>query len=142
MIEKQTVQVKCYLTESELDQIQQNAKAMDKTVSAYIREISKNFCVLKYDYESILKHTHEITSLRNAINQLVYTIKKTGEYVPADLEFILDKMNEISKSEKEFVGFMLNDKEKKTKAISREVRKIVREKLKQKNKSQKEKKEK
>lgn len=117
------------ISEKEMDQIQQNANAMNKTVSAYIREISKNFCVLKYDYDAILRHTHEITSLRNAINRLVYTIQKTGEYVPADLEYILDKMNEISKSEKNFIGFMLDDKEKKTKAISREARKIVREKL-------------
>lgn len=142
MTSKKTTQLLIRLSEDELDQIQQNASAIDKTVSAYVRYIAKDFCILKYDYESILQHTHEITSLRNAINQLVYTIKKTGEYVPADLEFILDKMNEISKSEKEFVGFMLNDKEKKTKAISREVRKIVREKLKQKEKLQNKKKKK
>ena len=38
-------------------------------------------------------------------------------------------MNEISKSEKEFLGLMIGEKEKKTKAISREARKIVREKI-------------
>lgn len=126
---KKTSRLAIRLPEKEMEQIQQNAKAMDRTVSAYIREIAKNFCVLKCDYEAILRHTHEITSLRNAINQVIYTIKKTGEYVPADLEFILNKMNEISKSEKEFLSIMLNEKEKNTKAIAREVRKIVREKL-------------
>lgn len=142
MPSKKKTQLLIRLSEDELEQIQQNAAAMDKTVSAYVRYIAKDFCVLKYDYETILQHTHEITALRNAINQLVYTIKKTGEYVPADLEFILDKMNEISKSEKEFVGNMLNDKDKKTKAITREVRKIVRAKLNSKDKTQNKKKEK
>jgi hypothetical protein len=123
---RKTSRLAIRLPEEEMEQIQLNARAMDKTVSAYVREISRNFCVFKYDYESILQHAHEITYLRNAINQLIYTIRKTGEYVPADLEFILYKMYQISKSEKEFVSFMLDDRDKKTKAISREVRKIVR----------------
>lgn len=118
------------LSEEELEQIQTNAKAAGKTVSAYIRESAIGFCILNCDYKQITDHTHEITSLRNAVNQLVYTIKKTGDYVPADLEYILDKMNEISKSENKFINLMLDEKEKKTKAITREVRKIVREKLK------------
>lgn len=130
MAKKKNTQLLIRLSEDELEQIQQNATAMNQTVSAYVRYIAKDFCILKYDYDSIFQHTNEITSLRNAINQLVYTIKKTGEYVPADLEYILTKMNEISKSEKEFIGFMLDDEDKKNKAISREVRKIVRAKLK------------
>ena len=126
---RKTSRLAIRLPEEEMEQIQLNARAMDKTVSAYVREISKNFYILKYDYESILQHSHEITNLRNVINQLVYTIKKTGEYVPADLEFILDKMNEISKSENELLVFLRREKDKKTKQLLREARKIVREKL-------------
>lgn len=126
---RKTSRLAIRLPEKEMEQIQLNARAVNRTVSAFVREIALNFCVLNCDYDSISKHTHEITSLRNAINQLVYTIKKTGEYVPADLEYILNKMNEISKSEKEFLGLMIGEKEKKTKAISREARKIVREKI-------------
>ena len=44
-------------------------------------------------------------------------------------EKVFNKMNEISKSEKEFLGLMIGEKEKKTKAISREARKIVHEKI-------------
>ena len=126
---RKTSRLAIRLPEKEMEQIQMNARAANRTVSAFVREIALNFCVLNCDYDSISKHAHEITSLRNAINQLVYTIKKTGEYVPADLEYILNKMNEISKSEKEFLGLMLGEQEKKTKAISREARKIVREKI-------------
>lgn len=117
------------LSTKEHEQIQNNAKALDKTVPAFLREVGQNFCVLNCNYQQIIDHTHEITSLRNAVNQLVYTIKKTGEYVPADLEYILNKMNDISKSENQFINLMLDDKDKKTKTITKEARKIVREKL-------------
>lgn len=131
MPKRKNTQLLIRMSETELENIQDNAKACNKTVSAFVRESATNFCVLNYDYETVMQHTHEITSLRNAINQLVYTIKKTGEYVPADLEYILNKMNEISKSENEFVNNMLDDKEKKSKLIGREVRKIVRQKIKE-----------
>lgn len=134
MSNNKTSQLMIRLSEDDHEQIQMNAKACDKTVSAYIREMALNFCVLDCNYEKIIDHTHEITSLRNAVNQLVYTIKKSGEYVPADLEYILAKMNDISKSENNFVNIMLDEKEKKTKAIAKEVRKLVREKLKEINK--------
>lgn len=130
MDDKQTRQIKCYVSETEYKRIQDNAKAMDRTVSAYIRESAKNACVIAWDYQQIIDHTHEITSLRNAINQLIYTIRRTGEYVPADLEYILEKMNEISKSENEFLGLMLEDTERKTRVVAQTVRKIIREKLK------------
>ena len=114
------------MTEWDRELIERNAKACDKIPSAYVREIATNMCILKYDYDSVLNHNHQITSLRNAINQLVYTIKKTGEYVPADLEFILDKMNEISKSEKELLKQFNIDCKKQRQDLVREVRKIVR----------------
>ena len=128
--ENKTTQFLLRLSEKELNQIKDNAKACDKTVSAFIRENALNFCILNCDYQSIINHTREITSLRNAINQLVYTIKKTGEYVPADLEYILKKMNEISKSENQFLNLMLDEKEQKNKIVAREARKIVKAKLK------------
>ena len=134
---KKNTQLLIRLSEDELNKIQDNAKAMDKTVSAYVRYIAKDFCILNCNYESIVEHTHEITALRNAINQLVYTIKKTGEYVPADLEYILERMKEISKSENEFLNLMINDRDTKTKVIARETRKIVRRKLEQNAKKQK-----
>ena len=126
---RKTSRLSIRLPEKEMEQIRLNARAMGLTVSAFMRYIANDFGILKCDYEPILQHTHEITYTRNLINRLVYTIIITGEYVPADLEFIIDKMNKLSKSEKELVEFMLANKEKKTKEIVREVRKIVREKL-------------
>ena len=130
MSTKKTHQLLIRVSEKDMEQIQQNARVTDKTVAAFVREVATDFCVLKVDYESIINHTKEISALRNAVNQLVYTIKKTGDYVPADLEYILEKINEISKSENEFLNMMLEDKDAKSKIIRQEVRKIVRNNIK------------
>lgn len=97
-----TIQVKTYVTENELKQIKKNASACNKTVSAYVREVALNMCTIPIDYTVITEHTDELSAYRNAVNQLIYTIKKTGNYVPADLEYILAKTNEMLKSEKQF----------------------------------------
>ena len=109
--------------------VRYNARVGIKTVSDYVTEVALNFCVLNYEYEDVIAHNNEITYLRNAINKLMYTIIKTGEYVPADLEFILVKMNEISKSEGKFIVLMLDDTEKKSRVVARTTREIVRKHL-------------
>ena len=129
MREAKTEQLHIRLTETQMEKIRANARACGKTVSAYVTEVSLYFCVLNYEYEDVIAHNNEITSLRNTINQLVYTIRKTGEYVPADLEYILNKMNEISRSECEFSELMLYEKEQKARVVARTAREIVRKRL-------------
>lgn len=103
MKENKTTQLNIRLTESQMEIIRCNARACDMTVSAFVMEVAQNFIVLNCDYDQISDHSKEISSLRNVINRLVYTVVKTGEYVPADLEYILNKMNEIAKSEGKFI---------------------------------------
>lgn len=100
---KMDAQLLIRLKQDELEQIQMNARACEKTTSAYIREIATNICILNLDYSYIMEHTRAISSFRNAINQLIFTIIKTGDYTPVDLEYILDKTQAILKSEKEFL---------------------------------------
>lgn len=114
------------LSEKELEQIQKNAAACDKTVSAYIRDIAVNMCILTPDNTCVTNHTDEISAYRNAINQLVFTIKKTGNYSSIDLEYILDKTNQILKSEREFLNSYRNSIESEKKLIARTVRNIVK----------------
>lgn len=118
------------LSEEELTQIKNNALACGKSVSAYIRETAINMSVLNIDNECITKHTNEITAYRNAINHLVFTIKKTGNYTPVDLEYILDKTNDLLKSEKSFLDNHSKSIESIKKMITRTVRNIVKTHLK------------
>ena len=117
------------LSEDELEQIRKNAEACGKSVSAYVRETAVNMCILNIDNKCITEHTDEISSFRNAINQLIFTIKKTGNYTPLDLEYILEKTKEMMKSEKEFLNnhssFITSTKN----LIARTVRGIVNKKI-------------
>lgn len=136
-MDDEKVQVNFVVTRAELNQIKNNATACDKTVSAYIREVALNMCTIPIDHTIVTEHTEEIASSRNAINRLVYTIKKSGNYVPADLEFILQKVNEMLNSEKTFLNnydsFIVAAK----KELVRTVRKTVKEHLSPSTKSSK-----
>ena len=129
LLERKTEQLLVRVSYRDLQIIKNNAKAVDKTVPAFLRDLGVNFCVLKWEYQTIINHAHEILATKNAINQLVYSIRKTGEYVPADLEYIILKLDEIAKSEKQFVERMLVDQEQKTKNVARSARRIIRQHL-------------
>lgn len=131
MNDNKNMQLKFRVSEEELEIIRQNAKAVNKSVSAYLCDIGTNMCVIKWDYQQILEHSNKITALQNSVNQLVYTIKKTGTYVPSDLEYILNQMNEIQENEIEFLEMMRVDKAEKTNILKKEIRKIVKEKIKE-----------
>lgn len=123
-------QIKLMVNEKELQQIKNNALACGKSTSAYIREIALNMCILNIDDSCVTNHTNEISANRNAINQLVFTIKSTGNYTPVDLEYILEKINEMLKSEKIFLNNYDKAIESNKKLISRTVRNIVKKHLK------------
>lgn len=89
------IQIKLVVNDDKQARIKQNAKVYRKTVSAYIREVSLNMCVLAYDLSIVDDHTRELTLIRKAIYQLAYTIGRNQDYVPDDLEYILSKMKEI-----------------------------------------------
>lgn len=121
-----TIQIKLLVDEKEHQQINENAKACGKTTSAYVRESALNMCIVNIDNSCITEHTTEISALRNAINQLVFTIKRTGNYTPVDLEYILEKTNEMLNSEKEFLETYRTSVESEKKLIARTVRNIVK----------------
>lgn len=132
LMENKKTQLLIRLSKKELERIQNNAKSCDKTISAYVRETALNMCVINVDNSCITKHTNEISAYRNAINQLVFTIKKTGNYTPVDLEYILEKTNELLKNEKEFLNTYSKSIESEKKLIARTIRNTIKNQLKNK----------
>ena len=58
-------------------------------------------CIIESGPDKIISdHIAEISALRNGIFQLVYTIQKTGDCFPADLDTVCELMQMISESEK------------------------------------------
>lgn len=124
-------QIKLIVSEEEQLQIKNNAKAAGKTVSAYMRETALNYFIFDCDNSDLINdHIHEISSLRNSINQLIYTIEKTGDYYPSELETIHELMVEIMSSEKNFLTMMEKDIVKKRKILKTQVNTIVEERIK------------
>lgn len=113
----------------ELEQVRKNARALGMTTSAFIRCTACDLLVYRYQHQVVSDHTHQLTALRNAINQLIYSICKTGEYVPSDLEYILDKMDEISVSENKLRLHLMDKQDDYDRAFKQEVRRIIRQRL-------------
>lgn len=126
MDDKRNIQLKCYSPEREFIRIKNNAKACDKTVSTYIRDMALDFNKIDVSYSEIEAHTQELIARREIIYRMIYTILKSGEYVPADLEYILERINDIYRSEKLLVQQIPRIKEEKARQVAIEARKIVR----------------
>ncbi len=127
MKENKNIQIKLVVSKKEREQIERNAKACGRTVSAYIREVALNMCILEHDYSCVTDHTRVISSCKNAIIDLVFTIIKRGTYTPPDLEYIVNTTNQMLESEKEFLDLYDKSVESEKKLLARTVRKVVKE---------------
>lgn len=129
MSKQQTFQVKCYLSQDELDCIKNNAKECGIILSGYIREAASNFCIFKYDHDAIFNHTKEISRLNNDINRLICVMRTSPNYFSLHGEYLLRTMKKIREHEGEFLSLMLDDVDKKRSVIEREVKRSVRRRL-------------
>lgn len=130
MQNKRTKQILIRVSERELNNINRNARAARRKKSAYIREVAENLMVVNYTCDAIYDHKQTILSLNNAVQRMIYTILKTGEYVPPDLDYIADKMREILDAENQLLTIINDDREKTRKEFRRIVRRNIREVLK------------
>lgn len=113
----------------ELEQVRKNAASVCMTVSAYIRATASELLVYRYHNKDIIEHTHQITAMRNAINQLIYSIRRTGEYIPSDLEYIIKQMDELTKSEEKLRQYLFDEQDNNERIFKMEIRRIIRQRL-------------
>lgn len=125
----QHVQIKLLVSEEEKLQIQTNARAANKTVSAFIREMALDAPTveLKHHDKIVRDHAAEISVWRNGILQLVYTIQKINDYSPAYLETIYELMQKICQSEKDFLKKIEIELAKERKILKAQVASIANE---------------
>ena len=124
------VQVKLIVTEQEKLQIQKNARAAGRSVSAYVCQMALDLCIFNYDQNEIFNHTHEFSSLKNGVFQLIYTIVETGDYYPSELERIRELIEEIADSEKKLWHFLEKDRARKEKLFKKQLEYVVNQRLK------------
>lgn len=91
------------VTDSEYDLISRNASKCNLQIAPYLRFVGRSPIINNYDYDVIRKHTAEIAGLRNSINNLIFTIDASNNYLPKEIDSIVLYMNEIFKSENELL---------------------------------------
>ena len=101
--DNEKIQLSIRVTHEEYEQIKMNAQACGQSISAYAKQNALEMQVIKPDLSIVAENTAQLHEQRMAVTQLIYTIKKTNNYVPADLEYILEKTKLILKQQTVFV---------------------------------------
>jgi len=122
--------LKIVLTDEESEQMKSNARAVDMSQSAYIKNVALGGgVVLKKNYETIEKHSHKIDEVLNEMRQTIAIIRETNQAFNPDLERILQCMIEISQTENELLQTVRKERAKDTKTFKEAVQKAVIKKL-------------
>lgn len=103
---KRRKEIRFHVTETEYEMILQQAKKLGMQQNAYICYTAKNPTIIYCDYTPILQHTQEIGEIRNCINRFIFTIEATNNYLPREIETILNLMQEILKTENKLLETM------------------------------------
>lgn len=96
---KRTKEIRICVTEEEYETIHKCAQDANIQLSPYIRTVAMNPIIRNYDFGAVCNHTKEIAEIRNCINRLIFTIVATNNYLPKEIETIVNLMNEIFESE-------------------------------------------
>ena len=109
------------VNESEYRKLKNDADNIGQSISAYTRRCAFHQYTLCVNYDEIERHTHEISEIKSAVNRLIYTLVRSGNYYPADIENILKLLNEINNSEKKLIKLFHRSQPR----LRRELEKIV-----------------
>lgn len=106
---KREREVRMMLSDKEYIRIKTRADQLHMTVSAYIRYIALNGQIVVQNFHAIDRHTAEIAEIRNALNRLVFTIEATNNYLPREIQAIVNLMEDIFKGENELLKTIRED---------------------------------
>ena len=118
--------IKITLPKEEHEQIKRNAEFFGMNVSAYIRKMAADADTISLNFKSVEEHTKYLNIQRRAVMELIYTIIKTGNYTPADLEYILKNSNDVLKSQKKFLMDFSDEVNEQERAIAKMIRKKLK----------------
>ena len=95
--------IRVRVTENEYDNIKLNADILGMQVAPYIRKVAQNPTIIKNNYEAIEEHTKQIGNIDKSINLLIYTIHLNNDYLPKEIEGILNYIKEVWETENELL---------------------------------------
>lgn len=116
-------QINIKVSDEEYDLINANAALLDKTITAYVKELALNQNIINYDFETLQKHTEEISNIKQVLNQIVITMIQNGDIYSGDMNTILSVIQELTDSEKEIKSQLRKERESNRKYLKKCVQK-------------------
>lgn len=96
---KRAFEIRICVSEEEKQAIESNAKELKMQVVNYVRMVAKNPMIRLYNYQAVRDHTKEIGEIRTCLNRLIFTIEATNNYLPKEIETMVNLMYEIFEGE-------------------------------------------
>lgn len=116
-------QINIKVSDEEYDLINANAALLDKTITAYVKELALNQNIINYDFETLQKHTEEISNIKQVLNQIVITMIQNGDIYSGNMNTILSVIQELTDSEKEIKSQLRKERESNRKYLKKCVQK-------------------
>lgn len=116
-------QINIKVSDEEYDLINANAALLDKTITAYVKELALNQNIINYDFETLQKHTEEISNIKQVLNQIVIKMIQNGDIYSGDMNTILSVIQELTDSEKEIKSQLRKERESNRKYLKKCVQK-------------------
>lgn len=91
--------IRVRVTEDEYKIIKENADILGMKVAPYIRKVAQNPNIIHFNYSAIERHTQQIGKIDESINLLIYTIHVNNDYLPKEIEGILNYIKEVWETE-------------------------------------------
>ena len=100
---KRTKKLYFYCSPEEHDTIEKFARANERNVSGYCREIALQGAVVHLDYNCIREHTNELSRAKAQINAIVKLFAGTNGVYQSDIEELLKLLGELRDTENELL---------------------------------------
>ena len=112
-------QINIKISEEEYKEISDNASILNKTTTAYVKELALSQNIINYNFDEIQKHTEEITEIKKILSQILYSILRNREIYKGDIQTILQLLQSISQSENELKATIRKDRNSKREYIKK-----------------------
>ena len=101
-------EIRIKVNDDELDNIRLNAEILGMQVTPYVRRVALNPHITLFDYSAIRNHTKQLSRIEQSINRLIFTIDLRNDYLPKEIDGIVDYIEKIWKTENELLREVRN----------------------------------
>ena len=101
-------EIRIKVSKEEHDNISLNAEILGMQVAPYVRRVALNPHITLFDYSAIRNHTRILGQVVNSINRLIFTIDLNNDYLPKEIDGIVNYIEQIWKTENELLEEVRN----------------------------------